>query len=179
MLPDLKPTHNFTLSAPNIQPQAATNGHITIHTKFKMRLISTTFSLSQLVLVQSYCSVHQLSVIICVNSFRPETHYPHVTWSHVMLNTCSLDVRGDLTLNSMAHIHTSVTLPTSRDLAWSSGRLTCQHTSQISSVAHISCDVTYVSSALQTLPVVSRNGGNAYWKSAPTDLFIWHQVTRL
>jgi len=92
---------------------------------------------------------------------------------------CSWDVRDDLTLNPMAQIHTSVTLLTSRDLAWSSGRFTCQHASQISAVAHISWDVTYVSNALQTLPVVSRNGGNAYWKSAATDLFIWHQVTRL
>jgi len=32
---------------------------------------------------------------------------------------------------------TSVTLLTSRDLAWSSGRLTCKHASQISSVAHV------------------------------------------
>ena len=95
------------------------------------------------------------------------------------VNACSWDVRGDLTLNSMTQIHTSVTLLTSRDLAWSSGRLTYQHAPHISIVAHISWDVTYVSSALQTLPVVSRNGGNAYWKSAPTDLFIWHQVTRL
>jgi hypothetical protein len=39
---------------------------------------------------------------------------------------CSCDVRGDLTLNSTAQIHTSVTLLTSRDLAWSSGRLTCR-----------------------------------------------------
>jgi hypothetical protein len=72
------------------------------------------------------------------------------------------------------------TLLTSRDLTYISGRLTCQHVSQISVVAHISWDVTYVSSALQTLlPVVSRNGGNVYWKNAPTDIFIWHQVTRL
>jgi hypothetical protein len=92
---------------------------------------------------------------------------------------CSWDVRGELTFNSMAQNHTSFTLLTSRDLAWSSGRLTCQHASQISAVAHISWDVTYVSSALQTLPAVYRNGGNAYWKSAPTELFIWHQVTRL
>ena len=95
------------------------------------------------------------------------------------VNACSWDVRGELTLNSMAHIHTSVTLLTSRDLAWSSGRLKCQHASQISAVVHISWDVTYVSSSLQTLPVVSRNGGNAYWKSEPKDLFIRHQVTRL
>jgi hypothetical protein len=27
--------------------------------------------------------------------------------------------------------------------------------------------------------LISRNGGNVYWKSAPTYLFIWHQVTRL
>ena len=54
------------------------------------------------------------------------------------VNACSWDVRGDLTLNSMAQIHTSATLLTSRDLAWSSGRLTCQHASQISAVAHIS-----------------------------------------
>ena len=54
------------------------------------------------------------------------------------VNACNWDVRGDLTLNSMAYIHTSVTLITSRYLAWNSGRLTCQHASQISGVAHIS-----------------------------------------
>jgi len=32
------------------------------------------------------------------------------------LNACSWDMRGDLTLNSMVQIHTSVTLLTSRDL---------------------------------------------------------------
>ena len=50
---------------------------------------------------------------------------------------CSWDVRGDLTLNSMVQIHTSVTLLTSRDLACSSGWLTCQHASQIPAVAQI------------------------------------------
>jgi hypothetical protein len=54
------------------------------------------------------------------------------------VNACSWDVRGDLTLNPMAQIHTSVTLLISRDLAWSPVRITCQHTSQISVVAHIS-----------------------------------------
>jgi hypothetical protein len=64
----------------------------------------------------------------------------------------------------MAQTHTFVTLFTSRNLTWSSRQLTCQHASKISVVAHISWDVTYVPSALQTLlPVVSRNGGNAYW----------------
>jgi len=57
-------------------------------------------------------------------------------------------VRGDLTLNSMTQIHTSVTLLTSRDLTWSSGRLTRQHASHISVVAHISWGVTNASSAL-------------------------------
>ena len=52
------------------------------------------------------------------------------------VNTCSWDVRGDLTLNSVTQIHTSVTLLTSRDLTWSSGRLTCRHASQISAVSH-------------------------------------------
>ena len=111
------------------------------------------------------------------NSVRPGTHYPHVTWAHVMLSRAV--GMWEAILICMAQIHTSVTLLTLRDLARSSGRLTCQHASQISAVVHISWDVTYVSSALQTLPVVSRNGGNSYWKSAPTDLFIWHQVTRL
>ena len=46
------------------------------------------------------------------------------------VNTCSWDVRGDLTLNSMAQIHTSVTLLASHDLTWSSGRYTCQHASE-------------------------------------------------
>jgi hypothetical protein len=52
------------------------------------------------------------------------------------VNACNWDERGDLTLNSMVQIHTSVTLLTSRDLAWSSGRhtLSSRHVS--------SCDVT-------------------------------------
>jgi len=57
---------------------------------------------------------------------------------------CSWDVRGNLTLNSTAQIHTSLTLLASRDLTWSSGRLTRQHASHIFVVAHISWDVTYV-----------------------------------
>jgi hypothetical protein len=78
---------------------------------------------------------------------------------------CSWDVIADLTLNSMAQIHTSVTLL----VTWSHVELTHQHASHISGVAHISWDVTYVSSALQVLlPVVLRNGRNAYWKIAPT-----------
>jgi len=48
----------------------------------------------------------------------------------------------------MAQIHTSVTLVTSRDLTWSSGRLTRQLASHISVVAHISWGVTKVSSVL-------------------------------
>jgi hypothetical protein len=43
-----------------------------------------------------------------------------------------------LTLNSMTQIHTSVTLLTSRDLAWSFGRLTCQHACQHASERHVS-----------------------------------------
>ena len=77
-------------------------------------------------------------------------------WGHNILTSrelmwcyaCSWDVRGDLTSNSMAQIHTSVTLLTSRDLTWSSGRLKRQHASHISVVAHISWGVTKVSSAL-------------------------------
>ena len=51
------------------------------------------------------------------------------------VNACNWDVRGDLTLNSVVQIYTSVTLLTSRDLAWNSGRLTCQHASQIFAVS--------------------------------------------
>jgi hypothetical protein len=40
---------------------------------------------------------------------------------------CGWDVRGDLTLNSMEQIHTSVSLLMSRRPAWSSRQLTCQH----------------------------------------------------
>jgi hypothetical protein len=47
-------------------------------------------------------------------------------------------------MNSMAQIHTSVTLLTSRDL-------TCQHASHISVVPHISWDVTYKLRAIQAL----------------------------
>ena len=82
------------------------------------------------------------------NSRAGDTLSSHHT-SSCDVKAHSWDVRGNLTLNSMAQIHTSVTLLTSRDLVWSSGRLTCQHASQIS-VTHISWNVTYVLSALQT-----------------------------
>jgi len=71
----------------------------------------------------------------------------------------------------MAQIDTSVTMLTSRDLAWSSGRLTCQHDSQISAVAHISWDVTYVSSALQTLPVFLQKWRKFLLKKCSNGLF--------
>ena len=72
----------------------------------------------------------------CVCKARDTLSSRHMSSCDV--NGCSWDVRGDLTLNSMKQIHTSVTLLTSRDLGWSSGRLTYQHASQISAVAHIS-----------------------------------------
>jgi len=120
-----------------------------------------------------------LELFTCPSKTKDTLSSLHVSSRDV--HACGWNVRGDLTLNSMVQIHTSVTLLTSRDLAWRSGRLTCQHASQISAVAHISWDVTYVSSALQTLPVVSRNGGNAYWKSASTDLFMTpsHQIIEI
>ena len=96
-----------------------------------------------------------------------------ITWAHVTWGTfltsrelmwfyaCSWDVKGYLPLNSMAQIHTSVTLVTSRDL-------TCQHAWHISVVAHISWDVTYVSSALQTLSVSFFAQKNILFMSAAT-----------
>ena len=60
--------------------------------------------------------------------------WAHVTWAHVMLRV-QLGCERRFTMNSMAQIHTSVTLLTSRDL-------TCQHASHVSVVAHISWDVT-------------------------------------
>ena len=125
-----------------------------------------------------YFCGHFLTCTITLQSKAGDTQ----SSSHVSscdVNAYSWNVRCELTLNFIAHIHTSVTLLTSRVLAWSPGRLMCQHASHVSAVAHISWDFTYVSNALQTLPFVSRNGGNGHWKSAPTDLFIWHQVTRL
>jgi hypothetical protein len=77
----------------------------------------------------------------------PQLLYPHIkSKARDTLSSCHMssrnvnrwDARGDLTLNSMALIHTSVTLLTSRDLASRSGQLTCQHASHISAVAHIS-----------------------------------------
>ena len=124
-----------------------------------------------------YILCPEMIYVLCPEmTVGPGTHYTIITSRELMWRyACNWDVRGDLTLNSVALIHTSVTPITSRDLAW----LTCQHASHIYAVPHISWDVTYVSCALQTLPFVSRNGGNAYWKIAPTDLSIYHQVTRL
>ena len=78
---------------------------------------------------------------------------------------CSWDARGDLTLNSMTWIHSSVTLLTSRDLTWSSGRLTRQHASHISVVAHISWGVTNVSGHFESTQCHHLQG---HWDSTRT-----------
>ena len=86
------------------------------------------------------CQCAHACICVCANvnvSIAGDT-LPSRHVSSCDVNACSWDVIGDFTLNSMAQIHTSVTLFTSRKLAWSSGRLTCQHASQISAVAHIS-----------------------------------------
>jgi len=72
--------------------------------------------------------------VFCVSQAGDTLSSRHVSSCDV--NACSWDVRGDLTLNSVAQIRTSVTLLPSHDLVWSSGRLTCQHASQISAVTH-------------------------------------------
>jgi hypothetical protein len=46
VLSELKTSHNFSLYATNIQPQATGNVHVTMHTKLKLYLLSTMFSLS-------------------------------------------------------------------------------------------------------------------------------------
>ena len=86
-------------------------------------------------------------------------------WCHA----CSWDVIGDLTPNSVTQIRTSVTLFTSRDLTWSSGRLTRQHVSHISVVAHISWGVTNVSSAIDL--------GRRYWILHPVSCHTPEAVT--
>jgi hypothetical protein len=63
---------------------------------------------------------------------------------YIKCNIWKVAVRPSYILNFMAQIHTSVTLITSRDLAWNSGRLTCQHASHISAVEHILCAVTFI-----------------------------------
>jgi len=79
---------------------------------------------------------------------RAGTHYPHVTWIHVMLR---LQLRCERRSNiefcgADSHFCHSVM---SCDLTWSSGgHLTCQHASHISVVAHISWGMTNVSCAL-------------------------------
>jgi len=70
----------------------------------------------------------RLSHFCCRTHFVRWAHvtWAHVTWAHVMLR-----VQWGFPLNSMAQIHTSVTLLTSRDI-------TCHHASRISVVARIS-----------------------------------------
>jgi len=60
-------------------------------------------------------------------SVRLGTHTILTSRELMWCYACGWDVRGDLTLTSMAQIHTTVTLLTSRDLMWSSGRHTRQH----------------------------------------------------
>ena len=82
--------------------------------------------------------MYHCSTCICDHWQRRELSRGHTILTSRELMwcyACSWDVRGDLPLNSMAQIHASVTLLTSRDL-------TCQQASHISVVAHISWDVT-------------------------------------
>jgi len=62
-----------------------------------------------------------------------------------------------------ADSHTSATLLTSRDLG-----------------SRASTPLKFLlSHTFRETWRTCRNGGNANWKSTPTDLFMWHQVTRL
>jgi hypothetical protein len=87
-----------------------------------------------------------------VHGFRDTTlHKAGDTLSSRHVSSCDVTragwyVRGDLTLNSMVQVHTSVTLRMSRDLTWSSGRLTCQHACQHSSERHVSRPELHVKS---------------------------------
>jgi hypothetical protein len=96
---------------------------------------------------------------------RPVTHYPHVTWAHVMLRVhlgyFNIEFWRRLTLLS--------TLLTSRDLTWSSGRLVSAHLSNFYCRTHFVRHDVRVECSSTLLLVVSRNGGIACWKSAPTD----------
>jgi hypothetical protein len=76
----------------------------------------------------------------CMRRVRERKAGDTILTSHELMRcyACNWDVRGDLTLNSVAQIHTSVALLTSRDLAWISGRLVCQHASLNPAVAHVS-----------------------------------------
>jgi hypothetical protein len=106
-----------------------------------------------------------LSVILSLLFRLLEGHNTLTSRELMWCYACSWDVRGDLSLNSMAQIHTSVTLLTSHDFTWSSGRLTCQHASHISVVAHISWDVTSGSICvhiLTTIPASQQKAAKLY-----------------
>jgi hypothetical protein len=71
-------------------------------------------------------------------TLRPGTHYPHVTWAHVMLRVqLGCERRFDIEFyGADSHFCHSAYV------TWSHVELTCQHASHISVVAHISWDVT-------------------------------------
>jgi hypothetical protein len=82
---------------------------------FKTRCRSTAWTV-----VVNLCTETTMLTCLAFTSKAGDTlSSRHVSSCDV--NACVWDARG--TLNSMAQIHTSVTLLTSRDLAWSSGRL--------------------------------------------------------
>jgi hypothetical protein len=92
VLSERKPTHNFSFYRTNTQQQTASNDHITMHTKLKMYMINTMFSLlptcvaPKLLLCSSplcyhlcqflfspflhrkYCCIHWLSSTVCIVS---------------------------------------------------------------------------------------------------------------
>ena len=73
-------------------------------------------------------------VIFYWESLRPGSHYPYVVWAHVILRVqLGCERRFNIEFYG-AGPH--VTLLTSRDLTWSSGRFTCQHVSHICCCTH-------------------------------------------
>ena len=87
---------------------------------------------------------------------RPGIHYPHVTWAHVMLRMqLGCERRFNIEFyGADSHFSHAAYVTWYHVELWP---LTCQHASHNSVVAHISWDVIYVSSALQTsLSVVYR-----------------------
>jgi hypothetical protein len=93
-----------------------------------------------------FCACQTISNHLGTSEMLQQSSKPGDALSSHHVSSCDVtSADGIFNIEFWRRLTLLSTLLTSHDLTWSSGRLTCQHTSQISVVAHISWDVTYVS----------------------------------
>jgi hypothetical protein len=116
-----------------------------------------------------------LFLLFWIKEYKAGTQYPHVTWAHEILPV----KLGYLTLNSGAD--SRFCQPYLHHVIWRGALVGSRASMPLKFLLSHTFPETWRACRVLFNIVTScfQKWRNAYWKSAPKDLFIWHQVTRL